>query len=659
MTTYTIGEHYYTASKFKNGLHTLDNSKFLTADEINSLEKLGVYQTASGLNNNPTEEEIEKDFPVNIAFYRLPTQPNRFVYLHSQYTGRANHTPDRFGNFFTHSIILKDSQASIPAYFLFNQFKFKKDFKIEEDEKFQPQLGEKEIQIDTDIIRAGGEAFNHFCSFLEMEGNLSLFSRVIDLITDGILTGKGNGITICAEKNRVREIILSVNFLLPQHIANKISFATYVNNPSRYAFQLTGIIPECEITSLDSRYYTLIDATKYFAYEAKHDYTKFLVQIIKEKSENSFEQWKNLNKSLLYEFAVTEPSTQLNSPILFFNFINNPLGKNIQDFKKLLSTNLPLEKEIELKRITAEKNPELYLDFVIEELKRKAGSNYLFREKKETFNTVYLEHLKGNKLFRQNCLPQIVDSFRGISDKNKSEASLFVLLIAECSDILDQKWLRETMQQADEYFSDEFMDMEAKLESVKKLNEKYTLQSFQEIIPNIMKVKSFDDIRKAAEKDDFVRNIRNYRDFLSKATDKEKLELLLLGFNHDAYFLKGNFKNFDNYIKVVKEYLPEQQPDFWYRFFDNNRNFNKDNNPKKHSLDYLKKKFVSLIFLNQNENHELYSKINLEDGYTIRWIEEDIRETTTREAVLQTFAEAFKNYTAIRNSSFWSFFGKK
>lgn len=203
------------------------------------------------------------------------------------------------------------------------------------------------------------------------------------------------------------------------------------------------------------------------------------------------------------------------------------------------------------------------------------------------------------------------------------------------------------------------MSIENKLEPVRTLNEKYNLNTFQDIIPNIMKVKSFDDIRKAAEKDDFVRNIRNHKDFLSKATDKEKLELLLLGFNHDAYFLKGKFQNFDNYIKVVKEYLPEQQPQFWYYFFDNNRNFNKDNNPKKHSLDYLKKKFVSLIFLNQNENHELFSKINLEDGYTIRWIEEDIRENTTREAVLQTFAEAFKDYTAIRQSSFWSFFRKK
>ena len=121
MTNYIIGEHYYTTSKFKNGLFTLDQAKFLNADEVDALEKSGVYQTASGLNNNPTDEEINSDFPITFAFYKLPSS-GRFVYLRSQYTGRANHTPDRFGNFFSHSVILKESQPASPASFFFNQF---------------------------------------------------------------------------------------------------------------------------------------------------------------------------------------------------------------------------------------------------------------------------------------------------------------------------------------------------------------------------------------------------------------------------------------------------------------------------------------------------------------------------------------------------------
>lgn len=659
MIAYKIGEYYYTASKFKNGFDTLDYSKFLSNDEVRIISQLALYKAADGLSNSPTQEEIQEKFPINIAFIKLPTAPHRFVYLHSNYTGKANHTPDRDGNYFSHSVILKDTEALCPAVFVFDKFKFETKLTLEQDELYQPKLNESILEIDDDDLRVYSQYFLKFCSELNEDDSIHLFAKLLDLIVDGKLAIRTNRISICGEHKKVQKVILALNFFLPQHIANKISFATYVNDPTGSPFQITGIIPECGITSLSDSSHSLIDATTSFQHEPKNYYTKFILEIISSKSQNALNDWRKYNNSTLRQFAVSEPDSRLNSPILFYSFNKDPQNKTVPEFKSLISSSLPLEKELELKRNTAEKNPQLYLDFVIDELRRKSGNSYTFGDKKAVFQKIYTDHLESNSSFRQNCLPQIGDVFREISGSERSEASLFILLNAKCSDVVPALWLKEVFQLADEYFAAEHMTIENKLEPVRTLNEKYNLLTFQDIIPNIMKVKSFDDIRKAAEKDDFVRNIRNFKDFLNKATDKEKLELLLLGFNHDAYFLKGNFQNFDNYIKVVKAYLPEQQPQFWYHFFDNNRNFNKDNNPKKHSLDYLKKKFVSQIFLNLIENHELFSRINLEDGYTIRWIEEDIRENTTREAVLQTFAEAFKDHAAIRQSSFWSFFRKK
>jgi len=659
MIAYKIGEHFYTASKLKNGFDTLDYSDFLSTDEVRIISQLALYKAADGLSNSPTQEEIQEIFPVNIAFYKIPIAPNRYVYLHSNYTGKANHTPDRDGNYFSHSVILKDIEALCPAVFVFDKFKFETKLTLEQDKLYQPKLNESILEIDVDELRVYSQYFLKYCSELNEDDSIHLFAMLLDLIVDGKLAIKTNRISICGEHKKVQKVILALNYFLPQHIANKISFATYVNDPTGSPFQITGIIPECGITSLSDSSHSLIDATSIIQHEPKNEYTKFILDILSSKSQIALNDWRIYNNSTLLEFSVLEPDSSLNSPILFYNFIKDPLSKTIKDFKALVNSNLPFEKELELKRVTAERNPELYLNFVIDELRIKSGNSYTFQEKLEVFQKIYTDHLDNNNAFRQNCLPQIGDVFREISGNEKSEASLFILLTAKCSDVIPSSWLNELFQLADEYFAPEYMEIENKLEPVRTLNEKYNLNTFQDIIPNIMKVKSFDDIRKAAEKDDFVRNIRNYKEFLSKATDKDKLELLLLGFNHDAYFLKGKFQNFDNYIKVVKEYLPEQQPQFWYHFFDNNRNFNKDNDPKKHSLDYLKKLFVSLIFINQNENHELFSKIILEDGYTIRWIEEDIRENTTREAVLQTFAEAFKDYTAIRQSSFWSFFRKK
>jgi hypothetical protein len=658
MITYNIGEHYYTASKFKNGFDTLDYSKFLSTDEVRLISQLALYKAADGLSNSPSQEEINEKFPVNIAFIRLPTVPNRFVYLHSNYTGKANHTPDRDGNYFSHSVILKDKDPLCPAVYLFDKFSFQTKLTIEQDELYQTKLNESTLDIDDDDLRVCNQYFLKYCNELIEDASIQLFAKLLDLIVDGKLAVRTNRITICGEHKKIQKVILALNFFLPQHLANKISFATYVNDPTGTPFQITGIIPECGITSLSDSSHSLIDATSKVQHEPKNDYTKFILEIIGLKSTIALDEWRKYNKSTLNEFFVSEPDIRLNSPIRFYNFIKDPLSKNILDFKELINSNLPLEKEQELKRITAEINQDLYLNFVIEELRKISGNSFTFIEKKHVFQQIYLEHLENNNSFRQNCLPQILDIFREISGSDKSEACLFILLTAKCTDVHPPSWLNEVFQLADEYFAPEYMTIEDKLEPVRTLNEKYNLKIYQESIPNIMKVKSFDDIRKAAEKDDFVRNIRNYKDFLNKASDKEKLELLLLGFNHDAYFFKTKFQNFDNYIKVVKDYLPAHQPEFWFRFFENNRNFNKESNPKKHSIDYLKKKFVSLIFINQIENHDLFSKINLEDSYTIRWIEEEIREKTTREAVLQTFAEAFKDYSAIKQSPFWNFFKK-
>jgi len=659
--SYVIGEHYYTASKYKNGFYTLDNSAFLNSKEIEDLEKFGIYKAPPGLNSNPNDDEIKSLFPVNFSFYKLPAPSNKFVYLRSEYTGRTNHTPDRYGNYFSHSVILKDTSPTFPASFLFDQFSFKERFAIEEDEMFQPKLEEKEININIDLMKIVSD-FNHFCSFFGKEQNLSIFVKVLDLLTDGFLAKKEHTIIICANSDTLKDLILSINFFLPLAIANQISFATYLNNPKGYPFQIVGIIPECGIPSLDPNYDTLIDASLPFEYEAKNDYSKFLFEIIKDKSEGSFNQWQDLNNSIIYEFEITEASTRLNAPILFYDFVNAPTNKNIQDFKALLNANIPLEKESKLKQVTAEKNPQLLMEYIIEDLKRKIGLCCILKEKKDVFIKIYLEYFASSEHFRQNCLIQIADEFIDLSGNEKSEATLFILRTANFSHVISSEWLRQKIQEADEYFSDEYFsfdsrDFEARIESIKILNEKFELKAFQESIPNIMKLKLFDDMRKSAQEDDFVRKIRKHHDFFAKATDKEKTELLLLAFNHDAYFFKGKFCNFDNYINIVKDYLPERQSEFWYRFFDNNsQSFNRGSNPNKHSLHYLKKKFVSLIFLNQNENHLLFSKLKLDDEYTIRWIEEDIREHSTREAVLQTFAEAFNKSNIIEKSSFWNLF---
>ena len=320
---------------------------------------------------------------------------------------------------------------------------------------------------------------------------------------------------------------------------------------------------------------------------------------------------------------------------------------------------LPSVKKRDLLSELIKRNNALLIDYLIDELSLELKKCYILREKQEAFMNIYKEYFVPNNDFRRNNIGSFIDSFRDcLSSNERTLGMVNCLLFINCSDV-STTWLNGAFIWVNNYLEED-LSLNEKIDIANRISEIYELKNLKsESISNIMKNKAFDALKKAAEKDDFIRQFKNHKDSLKSAKEIEIIEVLILAFNRDKYFYKGKFKDFENYITIVKQVLPKNQPDFWFKFFsDNNREFNKDGDIKKHSLDYLKKKFVSLIFLNQNDNHELYSKLNFDD-YSIKWIEEDIREQTSREAILQTFADSFNNYTSIRNSSFWSIFRKK
>jgi len=623
MITYLVGEHYYTTSKFKNGLFTIDHSAFLTPEEVNNLERSGVYQAPAHLNANPSDQEIEVDFPVNFALYKLPAPSNKFVYLHSKYTGRANHTPDRFGNFFSHSIILKSGEPELPAISVVEEVGFKTKFPIDEDKDYHPALTERVISVDETALFSN---FTYLSKFLT-NGNIAVFAKVLDLIVDGSLATRGNNITINGAKERVQLLILAVNFFLPQHIANKISFATYVNNPKNYPFQLTGIVPECGIKVLDPKYYTLIDANKPLDYIAKHIYTKRLLHIINENSYQSYEQWAALNSALKHDFAVTEASIALNLPALYSDFVSNPQSRTVPELKTLIASKLPLTKLIELRGILSRDYPQLYIDFIIDEFNAKLSRTAMFTDKKTAFGNCYIEHFETNESFRIKYLPDFVRHFQGVaSEGEKSELSLFALTFADGRDVELESWLDGLLADADPYFA---TFNESKIETVRKLHEKYNLDNRQSI-PNIIKVKTFDEIRSAASHSHFLEKMPQHATFFGSLSKEQKIEILLRAFNNDMDLSKGKFKNISGHIALIREYMRDYQPEFWFAFLVNNPRYGQHSTFKNPSLNYLQKDFVARVFLTQPTDAQsftnLFNKLSINDDYAIRWIEEEVKE---------------------------------
>ena len=169
-----------------------------------------------------------------------------------------------------------------------------------------------------------------------------------------------------------------------------------------------------------------------------------------------------------------------------------------------------------------------------------------------------------------------------------------------------------------------------------------------------MKVKSFDDIRKAAEKGNFFNFLDKNEKFFSELKDSEKQTAFLIAMNSENR--KGQFDlTFYKYIRKIEKYFKESDSDFWVAFFEKNKNWNPNNDFNKHSLDFLKKKFVASIFHSEIYRFELYEKLNL-DSYAKKWIQEDITEYAKKESIIEKFYEKFENDVEIRNSKGFDLF---
>lgn len=295
-------QHYYTASIKKGGFYTLDSSPGLSSQDIAEIEEQILYEPPSNLPSMPGNDEIEMLFPTNVAFYKLAS--GRYAYSHVAYTGATNHTPNRFGNFFAHTLVLRGN--TIPAFtaeYIFNAFsqdkntgtkRFRRTFTIEEDDNYEIGLDELNIRVDNYQDFHEG-TFNKFCKFINVENRPDVFGQIFDWIEDGWLSGPGRNITICEEKEFLNTWFLAVNFFLPQTLAAKATFSSYVYDLAKSPFKLTGITPENQIPRLDQEYFKLLKVTSSFVFEpAKGSFIELLLQII---SNYDYNGWRELLSS--------------------------------------------------------------------------------------------------------------------------------------------------------------------------------------------------------------------------------------------------------------------------------------------------------------------------------------------------------------------------
>lgn len=636
-------ELYKTASIYKNGLSILDVSPSLTDDEINEIDKIIGYKTVFSI-DNPTQEEIREKYARNYAYYQLKSSPNRKLLFLSNYTGSANHTPDRPGNYFSHVVIFEEKKIDFSFKYFLENFKWKEILSIEEDKNYKPNLDVKEINISENDVNYKND-FDYFYNFLLNKNRMSLFLKIIDFIFTFKILEKGQNITIIDIKDNLIDWLLCINYFLPTELSELITFASYVASPKELPFKLTGVIPDCNVNNLGD-YFTVFDAQEILEYTPKHLYTK---QITRQIQGKKFSDWLNFsNKISNISFK------ELNTFLTKYDYISE-IGNTstIEDYKKRCIT-LPREEKEEIWQKLYNENLSLYDEIVNAETENKISNISNIENYKDILSNIYITFVEGKEEYRRLYFDGLITTFYNHinSTEISKELDLYILLNSDCN-TNEKKQLKILLQKIDSNFGNYFEEIEKSIDSVTELDIQYNINSLNFETPNIKKIMKFKEIIQEAKKDNFINEIRKHNNFLQNASVKEKRKLFLIAFNNDKYFLKKNFKNFSNYIDLINKYLNDDHPIFWAEFFDKNRDFEKNKDYTYHSLDDLKKRFVADIFLSEYNNLQILEKMDFTDEYTMKWINEAVTEETDREAILNRFLEYFKNNKHIDNNKSW------
>lgn len=199
----------------------------IDAAALQEIERLGLYVPPVSAPSRPTPEEIE-NFPVSLLFQRLNNGAAILAqarYLGCDYSGR-------YGNYFTHSLISSDPERE-----------------LKEQGVLPIELWGAHSWTMTESAATSLPALNNLetagivheesvTEFLMQNGRLEILPAFLTAVEQALTTGRR--IVIVDTTKSVALWISAASYLLPQHLALKLTFNTYVKNPYVNDFLIVG-----------------------------------------------------------------------------------------------------------------------------------------------------------------------------------------------------------------------------------------------------------------------------------------------------------------------------------------------------------------------------------------------------------------------------------
>jgi len=235
---YTSWENAISPGGFDIYAKTHDISDF----DAMKIVRLTKYVPQKDLPSSPTKEEIITKFPQKFTFFRLDS--GKYCVACSTYTGKDCY--DRFGNYFTHALVL-DSLDSVTPADLIGSEEFKRSLTKEEAQSTYPD--EPKRVNERDFARPLLK--EELLAFFDEE-RIHVLKKLASALSGA--TQKRVGVMLCEKNSDVKYWLTALTYVLPESIWKNISFSTYGGD--RSFMIVAGADTSPYVNSIDIKSYT-------------------------------------------------------------------------------------------------------------------------------------------------------------------------------------------------------------------------------------------------------------------------------------------------------------------------------------------------------------------------------------------------------------------
>lgn len=426
------------------GFQTYSMSKGITDNERIEIESHCIYIPPSNLPTQPTEEEIDRLFPIAFSSFRLENGKyciSQIKYVGKDYSGR-------YGNYFCHVLVSDNAWEFYPIE-LYGSIVFRDCLSDEEKND-----GEVDYLPEIAKIPLGNVVdFDKISNFLKGSGEnrgkqfTSLLERVV------MYNSSQKRIILADAKENIPFWIGAVCMSLPKKLALQISFTTYCYNPDDADYILCGI-------NKSGSKFNFADSRKLYEYSAMNfseDYPRGKSNFSK-RAEVGYTVSKEVFLpflSFLDQFEYNKLDEEVDNCVTLYNIVKKGLEKcNIEDVKKALSFAIKYKSEeayeelfhhinARLEKISTQVDVQLcYMitTFLLKVSRDIGDDNYIVKAYK-----FFLESLDYLALHREDSdLEEILNLRKKMAQDEKDNIGQFVEISLSSDRIKNiQKYIKE------------------------------------------------------------------------------------------------------------------------------------------------------------------------------------------------------------------------